>query len=191
MKKKDGSIIEGTVIFLITFIMLIVIFAIDINILQSQSEIISDDIISSELAAYKHIDKLELGASEGIDIVIITDHGSSFETFKEYLKINLGLDDYFNPISEYNFIKGNVDILSFKIYNVKGNDIEIISYESNSVTIKNEVNSKGLITTPKGNIVENTTIHAEIGFNIKPMFLNEKYITKSEETDILVSGEGE
>lgn len=193
MKKKKGSAILGvTVIFSITLVLILITFAISINIIRNQSEIVSDDIVCSELAAFKHIDKLELGASENIDKLIITEHEKAFDTFKEYLKLNLGLDDSFKPLSEYSFIKGKVDILSFKIYNVKENEIEIITYnDSGSSPVKekkdNKDNEKKIIT-PKGNEVESTTIHAKIGFHIKPMFLGEKYVTKFEETDIVVNG---
>lgn len=186
MNKKEGSaVVEATVIFSITMILILVIFTITIGIVQNQSEMVSDDLLSSELAAYKHINKKELGASQNIDIVIINEHKNAFDTFKEYLKVNLGLNELFVAANEHNFIKGKVDILLFKIYNVKGNDIEIITYTSDSVTIKSEPNGLGKIETPKGNVVMNTTIYSEIGFYIKPMLLNKKYVKRNQETDIV------
>lgn len=192
MNKKDGSIVvEVTVIFSITLILILVVYATTIGIIRNESEIVSDDLISSELAAYKSIDTTELGASQGLDTVIITNHEDAFNVFKEYLKLNLNLDDSFKPINEYNFIKEKVDILLFTIYNVKNNDVEIITYNTDGYTVSFEQGKRGIITTPKGNKVINTTIYAEIGFYIKPMFLEKKYIVKSEETDILVSNEGD
>ena len=192
MKKKEGSTIIGvTVIFSITLMMVLITFALSINIIQNQSETVSDDIVCSELAAFKHIDKLELGGSEKIDRLIINEHEKAFDTFKDYLKTNLGLDYSFYPISDYNFIKGKVDIIAFKIYNVDGNDVEIITYSDSNPEKTTEIKrgGNGVVVTPKGNIVNHTTINAEIGFHIKPMFLDEKYVTKMEETDILVEGE--
>ena len=186
MRKKRGSLlVESTVVFSLVLMMLLIIYLTSLGQIKAESEMVSDDLVSSELAAFKNIDKANLGASANLNEIVISEPEEAFQTFKKHLKLNLNIDDSFYPRNKFNFIKSKVDILVFKIYNVRDNkDVEIYSYENGHFTKEKKANGRNVEITPKGNKVENTTIYAKIGYKINPIFKEKKYVISEEEVDI-------
>lgn len=186
MKKKDGSIVvEVTIIFMLMMIMILIIYCVSLGQVKAESEMVNDDIAASELAAFKNIDNDVLGKSNNLNEIIITNYQETFDTFQSYLKENLNINDEFMPNSKANFIKSKVQIVDFRIYNVRGNDVEVITYNNGSFTIDDtNKNKKGTIKTPKGYTVDYTTIYAKIGFDINPIFNEKKHIVSEEEANI-------
>ena len=191
LKKKKGELIlQSTITYTITLILAMIVFTMSYGIIMTEAEMCGDDLISSELAVYKDIDMEELGKSDELRKIIITDYEKAFQTFNEYLCKNLNLDEDLNPrYIEYNFIKSRVNIDSFIIYNVYKDSIQTITYNGshdNKFTDTGFIeNAKGSIISPKGNTIENTTVYAKISFNIRTIFNNEKTVSIEEESDIL------
>ncbi|SMC29003.1 hypothetical protein SAMN02745134_03750 [Clostridium acidisoli DSM 12555] len=185
MKKKDGGIIvEVTVFFMLMIVMILIVFITSLGQVKAESEMVNDDLGTSELAAFKDIDTDVLGKSQNLNELVITDYNTAFQTFETYLKENLNVNDSFNPNSKANFIKSKVTISDFEIYNLYGNDIEVITYKNGSFSKVYNNNAKGTIKTPKGNIVNYTTIYAKIEFDINPIFNVKKHVICEEESNI-------
>ena len=182
LKKKKGElIIQSTVTYTIILVITMIVYVMTYGIIMNQAEMSSDDLISSELAVYKEINMEELGKSDELRKIIISDYETAFTTFKEYLCINFNLDEELQPRDQYNFIKSAVKIEEFIIYNVYQNSVQTISYTGNSEVNEDRFsdtgfieNVKGQVISPKGNTIENTTIYAKISFNIKSIFNKEK-----------------
>ncbi len=186
MDKKSGSIIvEATVFFLIISLMIFIFYITALGQARTQREMVSDDLVSSELAAFKDIDMEKLGESDDLTLIVVTDPEASFETFKHHLKYNLNIDDNFKPRSEFHFIKSKVNLDDFYIYNVYGEDVEFLKLNSSGGFDKTTVtNGKGTLKTPSDKAIEATTIYAKISFEVESIFNNKVMVSTSEEVDI-------
>lgn len=188
-KKKGNLVIQVSAIFLFYILFIVCMFAFTKYKISAESEIVGDALVSSNLAALttKNLDIDLLSQDPSKDIIIVKDPYEAFKTFERHLKYNLGLDDKLMPINSISSMKGKVDIKKFIIYNVKGNDIT--AYELNPTTLGfsviNYPNGKGNVYTPKGNLVEASTIHSQIGFTLSTIFNNSMYVEFSEDADIL------
>lgn len=190
MKKKQGSmIVEGTIVFMIIIIMILIIYSFTYSAIKAESEMVFDDLVTSELAVFKNVDLIELSKSKNLDLLIINEKEQALETFKEYLKINLNLNDDFTPTNSENYISGKVGIDEFTIYNVYdsdiggGNNVKIWSW-SEKGGIKEDVGVKGVLKTPNSKTVENTTIYAKISLGIKMPIVHEVTVHPSQTVDI-------
>jgi hypothetical protein len=182
MKKKDGSIVvEVTVVFMILMIMIYIVYCVSLGQVKTESEMVNDDIATSELAAFKDIDKEVLGASTNLNHIVITDYSQTFDTFKSYLVENLNLNNDLTPISQSNFLKNKVQISDFRIYNMYDDHIELITYNNGSFTKSNI--DKGA-KTPKGNVVDSTTLYVKIEFDINYVLNKVKHVSVEEEANI-------
>lgn len=185
MKKKNGSmIVEVTVVFMLMTVMILIVLVTSLGQVKVESEMVKDDLGTSELAAFKDIDTDVLGKSQNQNRLVITDYNKAFETFRNYLQENLNLDDNLYPASKANFIKSNVSITDFIIYNVYDNDVQVIACKNGSFVESYNYNAKGTISTPKGNIVKYTTLYVKIQFDINPIFNVKKHIISVEEANI-------
>jgi len=190
LKKKKGNLImQVSAIFLFYILFIVCLFAFTKYKISAESEIVSDALVSSNLAALttKNLDIDLLSQDPNKNIVIVKNPNEVLNTFKRHLKYNLGLDDNFIPKNSISSIKGKVDIKKLTIYNVQGNDVTV--YELNSIaqsfTVTNYTNGKGNIYTPKGTKVEASTVHSQIGFTLETIFKDSMYVEFSEDTDIL------
>lgn len=197
LKKQKGTIVvAATVIFTITTILILVVYSVTLNIIQDEAEMSSDDLVSSELAVYKDIDLRVLGESKELNLLIFKYDDSNkdlnlkyYFTFLDYLKKNFNLNDNMEPVNNFNFIKSKVKVDVFTIYNVIGQDVEILDYKNRAEKIEcvysKVIDGRNKVTTPKGTEIENTTIYSRISFDIEGLFKNKKNVTLDEETDIL------
>lgn len=183
-KKSGGIIVEVTVFFMLMIVMILIVFVTSVGQVKAESEMVNDDLATSELATFKDIDTDVLGKSMNLNELVITDYSMALQTFESYLKENLNVDENFNPISGANFIKSKVDISEFTIYNLYGNDVQVITYKNGSFSLIYNNDAKGTIKTPKGNIVNYTTIYAKIDFDINPIFNVKKHVITEEEANI-------
>jgi uncharacterized protein YpmB len=185
MEKKQGSIVvEATIFFLIISLFIFLFYITGLQQAKAEREMVSDDIISSELATFKDIDTIKLGQSQNLDLLVITDDDKAFESFKRYLQINLNLDDSFQP-TDANFIKSKVNIDDFYIYNVYDTYIEVCHLNSSgSFDKKSIAKNTGAVRTPKDTEVTATTIYCKISFEIEGLFSSKVKVSTSEQVDI-------
>lgn len=190
MKKKNGSlIITATVFFTFIFIMIIVFYYVMLAQIHEENEMVRSDMVASEHAAIKQIDLSTVSGNKELDQIKITNCDDAYERFKYYLKMNLNLDDNFMPKSQYNFIKGKVKIKRFIIYNLNKNDLSVEVCTLNSEgNFEKRIVKNGNVSTPKGNYIQHTTIHACIDFNVATYkfgkFTGTQEVSPSEDVDI-------
>lgn len=183
IKKKGEATGFVTVLFCIAVVIILYFYVYQLYVTNSEIEKSSDALVTANLAVYKDIN-IETLADDPQNI-IITDNNMAFSTFKKHLRNNLNLDSNEIPMRN-SYIKSKVKVERFTIYNVLGDDVTIFNYIPGGNNFQMEMHSgeKGLIRTPKGTVVFNTTVHSSISFDIS--ILNEKRnITLSEDTDII------
>lgn len=188
MKKKKGEfMVHSTGFFVITVSFILLMYGFSLYSINAQHDIVSNGITASNLAVFKDLDLEKLG--EDTNTLIIGNPKSALETYKKHLKYNLQLDNNFKPINNVSFIKSNVNISKFIIYNVVNNDVYIYTMNSSTGIYSTEVkiNGKGVVKTPRDNLVTDTTVHSEIKFDINPMFNKNHTVNISEDSDITKS----
>lgn len=154
------------------FVMLtIIIFlgVMEMYFINAKAEMVQNDIVLSNLATYKNIDKKRLGDEP--QVFCLSDPEAALKTFKEYLAKNMNLDN--NLVARENSVaKGNVIVKDYIIYNVEGTKAEVYTLNSNTNTFSKatitDINSKP-IYTPNKTRVTKTSIHATLRFNIEPI----------------------
>lgn len=180
-KKKKGEIEFFISSIILAVVVLIMMMGMRLNIIKSTQEYVEDGLVASNLAAAT-IDLNEFGSSNNI---INNNFEQSFNDYKEALKINLNLDNNFVPKTR-TLINSNVSIEEFTIYNVIGNDVQMIRRSSNGnidrITYSNKV---GSIKTPNGVTINSTTIYSKIGFQIKGYLKDTHYVYKENSVDIV------
>lgn len=180
LKKREGKIYYSLALFLVMFCALLVVFEIKMNNIKILKNLAEDSIVASNLACLV-IDIEQFGRTHDIHI---KDVNEIYDIYCKALKGNMKLEDNFTPVSE-DIIKGEVKVHRFIVFNVSGNQIiktEISEGESQSVEIINE--QIGIMTTPDGTPISNTTVYSKIGFWIKGFMGYEHYVYKENSVDI-------
>lgn len=180
LKKKKGSIemFISSIAFII--VALVVIMVMRLKVVKLTKSYIEDGLVASNLAAAT-VDLKEYGTTNSI---INNDFQKSFDDYCTALKENLNLDYNFNPKTN-TLINSKVDIINFTIYNVVGNDIEMIKRELNgSITKQSYPNKVGIMKAPNGTVINTTTVYSKIGFEIKGYMNDKYYVYKENSVDI-------
>ncbi|MFI3238270.1 MAG: hypothetical protein R3Y47_09645 [Lachnospiraceae bacterium] len=162
MKKRSGQLEMPLCVFAI-IIVLVLLFQI-LNTLQFRliRTTVEDGLVFSNLAAAV-IDLEEYGKSNRI---IISDTSKSYEIFKVSFKENMNLDTSFRPNNTVLF-EDEVKIVCFMIYNVMGNDIEVITQNEAGSYSQFYGDSLGSLTAPNGRVIESTSIYSAITFEVE------------------------
>ena len=183
-RKADGNT-AIVVLSLFTFIIvsLFGIFIMFHKVMMNGAEGVQDDVMLSNLAVYKNIDRNIL-AVDSNDLEI-TDINSALQTFKYYLSKNMKLDSNLKPMIG-SVVANQVIVNEFTIYNVKGSIVKISTYNNGTFT-EREVADKitNPVITSNGIIVKNTSIHATISYSVNLLFGQTKEVTTSVDTDIV------
>lgn len=180
LKKKKGSIemFISSMIFII--VALVIIMQMRLKVVEVTQSFIEDGLVASNLASAT-IDLEEYGTSNKI---INRDFEKSFNDYTVALKENLRLDNNLNPKTK-TLLNSKVDIHNFTIYNVIGNDIEMIRREANgSITRQTYTNKLGVMTAPNGAMINTTMVYSKIGFELKGYLKNTHYVYKDCSVDI-------
>lgn len=192
LRKKKGNVFFP-IFAILTFFLLYILFMFIFSKYKmiSEGEIAHDSLVASNLAALssKNIDLDLLGQDPSKKIVEIKDPYEALNTFEKHLKYNFELNNYYEPESK-KFIKSKVTIEEFIVYNVNAYTGDLTEYELNTDTMSfsqiSYSKGKGNLKTPKGNIINVTTIHSKIKFNIETMLNNIQSISISEDTGTLI-----
>lgn len=180
LKKRCGKIYYSLAAFLIVFSTILVVFEIKINGIKMVKNLAEDSIAASNLACLI-VDLEEFGATHNIQI---KDVNKAYDIYCNSLKGNMNLNNDFIPASE-EVIKGKITIHQFILFNVSGDQItktEILNGEFWSEEIIN--GQVGIMTTPDGTPVSNTTVYSKIGFAVRGFMNYEHYVYKENSVDI-------
>lgn len=180
LKKKKGSIemfISSTIFIIIA---LVVVMVVRLKVIKTTKSYVEDGLVASNLAAAT-IDLKEYGTTNNI---INNDFEKSFNDYSTALKENLNLDSNFYPKNKI-LINSEIKIVNFTIYNVVGNNIEMIKRESNgSITRQSYPGKVGIMKAPNGAIINSTMVYSKIGFELKGYFNDTHYVYKENSVDI-------
>lgn len=184
LKKKNGNFnIMATAVFFAVILIILMLYGIQKNKVFLLGETARDCLTSSCLASLtiKSLDLKELGTTDNL---IVKDPEKVFNKYKQHIMFNFNLDNNLKPKGS-SYIKSKLNMESLILYNVKKNEkkIEIYKFdESGNYIISSGI--KGNVKTPKGTIVENTTVHGAVGFKINA-FKTDQYVSLSEDVDIV------
>lgn len=159
-KKREGQVGIITSIFLIMFLIVMLGAGLQVCLYQSVKIHTEDALAASNLASAV-IDIQEYGITHNL---IIADPEYSYSLYQEALRLNLGLDEH--GFSENKAaISGQVEVLDYIIYNVKGSDIEIYCFGQSTYS---QVIAGGLgsVTAPNGQLIESTSVYSRITFPV-------------------------
>jgi hypothetical protein len=181
LKKKKGNMETFISYIALLMIPLILIMNIKLKQIKLTKNLVEDGLVASNLSAAT-IDLKEYGTTQQI---INDDFSKSFNDYTISLKDNLKLDDNFQPINNQGIICSKISIDNFTIYNVIGNDIQVIS-RSPDGSINNSTisNGAGVIKTPDGVLIKSTTIYSKISFKIKGYLTDIYNVYKEKSVDI-------
>ena len=174
------EIIMGMFAFLMVLIAMI--FGLKISQFMITGAYVEDALAASNLASAL-IDVEEYGRNYTI---CIRDPGEAFEIYREALSVNLQLDEEGKSFQR-ELLKGTVRILSYIVYNVKADQVEIFSFDGNGNLVDVQTGRIGLINTPDGVTVETTTIYSKVQFTVQG--IGEQYISVRKEKSVDIKRE--
>ena len=160
MKKRKGQIGTVTVFFFIIFVLIIVMYELQLYTYQAISTAAEDALTASNLASAV-IDLQEYGKTHDI---IIADPEEAYHIYMNALKVNMGLDDFGNCTSQPD-ISGPVTVQEYIIYNVRGEDVDIYHFGESRFS-QLITGGKGRVTAPNGKVIESTSVYSRITFQV-------------------------
>ena len=181
-KRKNGRIDLFTGMFLLVFLMLLLFYQIQLMLFYTSGIFMEDALAASNLASAV-IDVEEYGKTH---IIRIASPEYSYQLYQESLKRNLCLDETWES-SNKDLISGQVEILQYMVYNVKGQDITVYSYENGNLCTWTEYGKLGSVHTPDGTLVESTSVYSRIGFPVKGILGVSVYAQKEKSVDIVAN----
>lgn len=167
----------GMMLFLI--LLVAILFGFRISQYMVTAAGVEDALAASNLASAV-IDLEEYGKSHRI---LIPDAEAAFQTFREALCCNLGLDEYLNT-SNRDFLAAPVEIKSYIIYNVRDEVVETFTMDGDGRLLTQESGTKGMVFTPDNVCVETTTIYSRVGFWVEGLMGQTFYGEKEKSIDI-------
>ncbi len=186
MKKEEGSgvIYQIFCLALIGIICLLATFVIRMKTINIVNENVQDAISMSNLAAAL-IDREEY---QNTNKIIVKDFQASYLAYEDAFRHNMNLDiNWKSERSDY--LKSQIDLLEFSIYQVMGSDItQIRRMNANGKISYENLEYKGQLgelKTPDGVVITNTTIYSRVGFLLKGVWTDTYYVRKEGSVDIV------
>ena len=161
MKKRKGEIDIVVPVFFMVIISIIVIVLFQLLMFSVTRTTTEDALVVSNLASAL-IDPIEYGKTGNM---IIQNPDEAYAIYQSALKTNLHLNDDWSPANDELVIGGPVQVLDYIIYNVKGQDVEIIGYEESAGNVL-ITGGLGTVTAPTGQVIEKTSIYSKITFPV-------------------------
>ena len=148
-------------LFLILFLAILLSMQLQLAMYSASALYLEDALALSNLASAV-IDVREYGRTHR---VLIGDPVQAYDRYCSAIKENLGLDDRYEAANQ-KLISGQVRILNYTIYNVTGG--RVLVWERNADgQIQEWQGSLGEVRTPKGQIIEATSVYSEISFPVE------------------------
>jgi len=176
LKKEYGKAEWILGLFLLQFIVVIVIFELQLIRYRALAEYLEDALAAGGLASAL-IDVERYGED---NILEISDPYTAYEIYKCSLSDNIGK------------VVEAVEIEEYLIYNVEEGEIEVIRVDDTGITDRYS-GSLGIVTAPNGQIIQTTGVYSEISFPVEGIFgittraqkgkLIEININKTEDSD--------
>ena len=179
-KKKSAEIEFITGMFLLIMLTALLVTQLQVGLFRTSASFVEDALAASNLASAV-IDIQEYGRTHTI---IIKSPEQAYELYREAVRQNLKLDDNWEN-SNKDLIYGQVEILQYEVYNVKGKDVTIYSFGAEGEAVTFRKDGVGEVQTPDGTTVESTSVYSRIGFPVKGVFGVEIAAEKQKTVDIV------
>ena len=180
LRIKGSGKIELFIGLLAVFIVSMVMFVcLKVSHFMIAGAYVEDALAASNLASAL-IDIEEYGKSYTLRIF---DPQSAYKIYKEALAVNLALNEK-GRSSQTELLEGQIKILSYMVYNVEGNRIDIFSLSESGTMQLLSSEEVGTIHTPDGILVETTTIYSKISFGVKGLGKQYIYAEKEKSVDV-------
>lgn len=162
MSKNKGQVDIVTGMFLVLIVLVVILFGFKTAQFMVTSAYVEDALVASNLASAV-IDLQEYGKSHQI---IINDPIKAYERFKVALCHNLQLDEFLYP-TENSLLESELQISEYRIYNVRGEEVEVYVINGNGTVQEQYIGKSGEITTPDGVCVTSATIYSKVNFEVQ------------------------
>ena len=177
--KHAGKIELFTGLLAVFLVVLVMLVCLKLSHFMIAGAYMEDALAASNLASAL-IDIDEYGKSHTLRI---KDPQAAYEIYKEALSINLGLDEE-GQSSQKALLEGPVKILSYMIYNVENDRVNVFSLSEGENMQQLPSGELGQIYTPDGILVETTTIYSRISFRVKGLGKQYIYAEKEKSVDV-------
>lgn len=158
MRKRKGQIEITISLYLMVFLVIMIAVMMQLRQFREISRLTEDALAASNLAS-AIIDVQEYGVSHNI---LVSNPENAFQIYQRALKFNMKLNDNWKSKKESE-ISGEVDILEYIIYNVRGNDVEIYCYGHNPYTTV-MTGGLGNVCAPNGKVIVSTSVYSHITY---------------------------
>jgi len=162
IRKQEGKI--EIIVSVYWILILTILLAVFMQLLQFQAtkSYVEDALAASNLASAV----IDIETYGILHELIIADPDAAYDLYKEALKINLDLNDYWENTNKA-IITGQVEILEYVIYNVRGEDVEIHFFNAGVRSSWTVYGGLGSVTAQEGTLIETTSIYSRIGFPVE------------------------
>jgi hypothetical protein len=123
----------------------------------------TEDALAASTLACALIDVEEYGISH---LLLIPSPEETFDTYRQALRNNLRLNEKWES-EEADGIAGSVTVWEFIIYQVRGEDVEVIYFGESGSGSYTQVGGLGQIRMPDETLVESTSIYSRIGYPVE------------------------
>ena len=161
-RKCPGQIEMAVSMFSIFMITTVMVVGLKIAQFMITGAYVEDALAASNLASAL-IDVEEFGKSR---VIRIEDPVAAYAWYKEALSQNLMLDEEGRSFQQ-ELLEGSIQVKSYIIYNVEGDQVEIVSFAEGGEDPKISIQAIGEVYTPDGVLVETTTIYSRVTFQVK------------------------
>jgi len=180
--KSRGQIEMAVGMFSIFMITLVMVAGLKVAQFMITGAYVEDALAASNLASAL-IDIEEFGRSR---VIRINDPVKTYGIYKEALSQNLMLDEDGRSFQR-ELLEGYVEVISYIIYNVEGDQVQVISFNGGDVQPEVAFHDLGTVHTPDGVLVETATVYSKVRFNVKG--LGQVYIQAEKEKSVDIKRE--
>lgn len=145
----------------ILFFIILVMVCMQLSLFRDTSTYVEDSLAASNLASAV-IDIQEYGRTHNI---IIAEPYHAYEIYQKALKDNLVLNDNWECPGKA-AITGRIEILSYIIYNITGNKVDIYSYGKDGTGHSTILNGLGTVKAPNGQTIQSTSVYSKVAFPV-------------------------
>lgn len=175
---ESGQIGWTMGLWLILFLGILLCACIQVDAYRSAAQYMEDALAASNLAAAV-IDIEEYGISHEVRVA---DPTEAYSLYREAMRINLGLDENWNCANR-TVIGGPVQVESFIVYNVCGNEVDVCAFDGSGGMDRYRARL-GEVFAPTGEAVEFTGIYSQISCKIAGLFGMEVPARKGKLVDV-------
>lgn len=178
---EAGQLEWVTGLFFLLFLGILLCGTLQLDVFRASAAYLEDALAASNLASAV-IDVEEYGISHTI---LVKDPDEAYGIYLSALRGNLNLNEDWES-SAGGLIGGRVSVLSYIIYNVIEDRVEIYHYDEEG-RMSFSLGETGAVLSPGGKRIENTSIYSEVAYPVGGILGVEAVAHKSNLADIVAN----